>query len=936
MNNNYIKNKEIVSNALEYVHTGLIKVYKKVIDDAMWKALKAADDQRNQRKEATLIDKFQKLEDCDVQACFKLYTYDFSFQQKLKTTYMLNKRFIDFAHEGIQVRNAFSHPDIEAKKFTNVFTYEALKTCRYLLEPFKREIDEFELLDKYINTHVKAQVIMEYSIDELLSRYFPLVEKTEFIFGCIKCGIELTSGNEYVRILDFEENLLKLSNYFEKASLKKRIHLVNKYPSLLSHFIGRDDEISHIKHILSENHMIVLQGFGGMGKSCVALKYIEINKSNYTHIQHIFFEENIKNTILRLEFENYNDIKLLDEERYKNRLDILKKLDKKSLIIIDNMDIPKEHINHPLFKDLEDLSCNIIITTRVKELFPPKYMYSIKPMSIENQLLLFEFHYRRNIKETERHQINEILRLIDGHTLLIEIIAKTMDNSDMSALEMLDFLNDADHNDITDEVDIEKDNTRYQNSLDQYAERLFDISKLDEASMYILNLLSFSPLGGINRKLFKDASHLPNNNLINILISNSWITKDESSETIRIRLHPVISKVVIKKKSIHFNQIEGFLNAIHQSLKSKKLSDEDSLDWCQYLSNLSKFNLFNDLHQLEMLSILSKDVWDMNAYGLALHMYINLYRAFIENHIYEPIFEHDTLSNIASLYTRVANYDESIAYFLKAIEIGLKDDLISVAHTYNELANVYRKKSEYQRAIVEYENALKFANNDIDLADAYNGLGVVYINSYDYHNALTYYQKALEIRHQNPLETKRNLAYSYNNIGTVYQRLEVYDKALDFHKQALQLRKEIFPEKHPDIAASYNHIGIDYQGLKSREAIVYFNQALDIRIKILGENHPDVAWTYFSIAQTEWKLLNNPLIALDYIEKVNSIREKTIGKNHTYTLESLYIKGLLLIELNRFSDAKEILDYAYKMSQTNVDTPQKLLDDIKEAQLLCS
>jgi tetratricopeptide (TPR) repeat protein len=104
----------------------------------------------------------------------------------------------------------------------------------------------------------------------------------------------------------------------------------------------------------------------------------------------------------------------------------------------------------------------------------------------------------------------------------------------------------------------------------------------------------------------------------------------------------------------------------------------------------------------------------------------------------------------------------------------------------------------------------------------------------------------------------------------------------------------------------------------------------------LGEYHPDVAWTYYSIAQTHFKLINDPLKALDYIEKVNIIREKTIGKNHTYTLESFYLNGLILIELNRFIEAKKILDYAFDISKTRLDTPLKLLEDIKEAQLLCS
>ena len=86
-------------------------------------------------------------------------------------------------------------------------------------------------------------------------------------------------------------------------------------------------------------------------------------------------------------FENYNDIKLLDNERYKNRLLFLKELDKKNLIIIDNMDITRDKNSHDLYRELEELSCDIIITTRTKDLFPVKYMYEIHAISIENQLL---------------------------------------------------------------------------------------------------------------------------------------------------------------------------------------------------------------------------------------------------------------------------------------------------------------------------------------------------------------------------------------------------------------------------------------------------------------------------------------------------------------------------------------------------------------------
>lgn len=935
MKNEYLKNKEIVHNALEYVHKGLIHAYKKIIDETVWKSLKNIDIKRQQSRELTLIEKFEKLEDCDLQACFKLYAYDLTFQNKIKSIYRLNKHYINLIYQGIQARNEFSHPDVESKKFTNVFTYETLKMCRNLLEPYKNDLEDFNLIDTYVNQHVQAQVIKEYAIDELISRYFSFVDKSEFIVGCISIDVELTHGNEYVRILDFEISLLKLSNYFESVNLKNRVQLVNKCPSLLSHFIGRELDIDYIHKTLNEHQIIVLQGFGGIGKSNIALKYVETYKASYMRVQHIFFESSFKNTILRLEFENYNDIKLIDEQRYKNRLDMLKKLDHKTLIIIDNMDISRQHIDQ-FNNDLKSLSCNIIITTRIKDLFPFKYMYEVKPISIENQLHLFEFHYRRNIKDREKENIYEILNRIDGHTLLIEMIAKTMDNSDMNVVEMLRFLEDNRQLNIAEEVDIEKDNTRYQNTLDQYAERLFDISKLDEDSMNILNLMSFASLAGINRKLFKEVANLPNNNLINVLISNSWITKDESIDSIRIRLHPVISKVIIKKKTINFSQIEIFLLSIHQILNKKQKLDEDALDLCQYVSNISKFNVFNEEDALKLLKILSLDVWNINAYELALNISNNIYQAILYNHINNSILITEVLTNSAALYTRLANYEASINCYLKVVEIGLKEDLISLSHTYNELANVYRKKSEYHIAITQYQEAIKYATENIDLSDAYNGLGVVYVNTYDYQNALTYYQKALEIRQKNPSETKRNLAYSFNNIGTVYQRLEAYDKALDFHQQALHLRSEIFSENHPDIAASYNHIGIDYQGLKSKEAMDYFKKALDIRIAILGEHHPDVAWTYFSIAQTQWKLLNDPITALGYIEKVNIIREKTIGKNHPYLLESMYIKGLLLIELNQFSDAKEILDYAYSIAKTNIDTPQKLLDEIKEAQLTCA
>jgi tetratricopeptide (TPR) repeat protein len=132
------------------------------------------------------------------------------------------------------------------------------------------------------------------------------------------------------------------------------------------------------------------------------------------------------------------------------------------------------------------------------------------------------------------------------------------------------------------------------------------------------------------------------------------------------------------------------------------------------------------------------------------------------------------------------------------------------AVTFFNRGNDHYKKGDYDRAIADYNEALRINPN---YAEAYNNRGLAYYYKKDYDRAIADYNEALRI--------DSNYANAYNGRGATYSEKKDYDRAIADYSEALRM--------DPNSARAYNNRGLAYSDKKDYDrAIADYSAALRI------------------------------------------------------------------------------------------------------------
>jgi len=145
-------------------------------------------------------------------------------------------------------------------------------------------------------------------------------------------------------------------------------------------------------------------------------------------------------------------------------------------------------------------------------------------------------------------------------------------------------------------------------------------------------------------------------------------------------------------------------------------------------------------------------------------------------------------------FVKVGNYwelmDKDNPLFIHR-RIRLLDRKGLLAGIYNNRGAVYKSRGEYDRAILEYNKAIKI---DPGLTNAYNNRGNAYQDKSEYDRAIRDYTKAIEIDPKN--------AIAYTGRGNVFNAKGEHDRAIEDHTKAIQF--------DPQFVEAYNNRGITY------------------------------------------------------------------------------------------------------------------------------
>ncbi|MEX1376209.1 MAG: tetratricopeptide repeat protein [Eubacteriales bacterium] len=652
---------------------------------------------------------------------------------------------------------------------------------------------------------------------------------------------------------------------------------------------GRERDIKEvIGYLHSYQHIVIVNGWGGVGKTELSAKICDSNITERDHIYWFKCNQGLNDGIKMIAKPSKE---MTQEEKIENVKQFLMRLDYRYLLVFDNLeDFETQDIDL-----LRRLNCKVIITSRKNHniLTSNTKNYYLDLIDEKTCCDIFKF-YCKNREIKDEKTLTDLVRRAGKHTLVIELLARLYDSP--SKYETLAQLYDelkANGFNLKDIVSSHQDINE-----DEFRKRLltlFDISKIkdDDDEIHVLKNICILPSMPVPfakmSKWLDDKDKY--SNALSALTKSGWLKCEKNY----ISMHSVISETLRMEfeNEIDISECKHLIYALAEEIN---LEEDDpnryKAEYMPFCISISEY--FSGLKEEDVayLNFMIASVYDdIGEYSQSLKHY-NLALEIKEKVLGK---EHPntatTYNNIAGVYQAKGDYDTALRYFDKALEISeivLGKEHPDTATTYNNLAGVYQAKGDYDKALIYYHKALEIrekvsGKEHPDTSATYNNIAVVYQAKGDYDKALRYYDKALEIREKVLGKDHPSTATTYNNIAGVYQAKGDYDKALRYYDKALEISEKVLGKEHPDTATIYNNIALVYHAKEDYDkALIYYDKALEISEKVLGKEHPDTAITYNNIAGV-YKAKGDYDKALRYYDKDLEISEKVLGKEHPST-----------------------------------------------------
>lgn len=234
--------------------------------------------------------------------------------------------------------------------------------------------------------------------------------------------------------------------YFLQDATREIPNYLTTLPSVeWDKIVGRLGEVEQIAQLLDQNEKVVLlNGVGGIGKTTLARIFLRKMLDAYKHVAWLEAASGIKeafvfNTQLIDSLSLQHQISQIEEKRridegFKLIVNRLRELKGNNLLILDNINEDAERLST---KDCISLNPNWrVLTTSRKEL-EGFSRYRVEALNLELARELFYLYYKY---EQDNSKVDEIIQLVEFHTLSIEIIAKTAEIRIFTLEEVVDIL----------------------------------------------------------------------------------------------------------------------------------------------------------------------------------------------------------------------------------------------------------------------------------------------------------------------------------------------------------------------------------------------------------------------------------------------------------------------------------------------------------------
>lgn len=717
-------------------------------------------------------------------------------------------------------------------------------------------------------------------------------------------------GEQALKRRDVKRKLKELNeSLFENLS---RLHSAEKSPGNLpapnKRFVGRENEMKklHEETGLGKFGVIAaVHGMGGLGKTSIAIQYAYA----YSHFYpggrwQIGCEGKSSLAGVLRELDTALDIYLTDEEKKDDKLAaerILRELEKRAvqganainrkkttkkkispatLLILDNVD-KAQLIQSPEIDILTGKKwLKLLVTTRMGEEDlgydkERQSLITIDELPQEDALKLIESYQKGRIfpHEKEREAAKEIVKLLDGFTLAVEMTAIYLRDTNyrVSCQDFLKLLKSKGGL-VGAELAAKQSKTSIRH------EKLISLTlaptleKLSEEEKLVLSYASQLPPDNIPIPWLKDLvkEKFPKLKKKAIPgIDDPWLSLINRLISLRILQIVEVHKNIPRIVRMHRLMQEEICRL---NIKEKRLTEI-----VNYVNIRSEF-----LKNGGWINIKFK--WEIFSINKTAIFWLN-------QNIYDSLLianqTGDSLSYLGKLNDAKQLFKLAIVI---AERICKPEDFREIASFYNNLANVEEELGNYLEAKRLYSFAFEIQKKEFppdhpEISIIYNNLSQIEWCLGNFSEAKRLIKLSLEIGVKIYEPIHPELATSYNNLAVIEHELGNYLEAKRLHSLAINIQEKLYEVDHPELARSYSNLAIVEESLGNfTKSKILYKKAIEIREKVLGPDHLDLAVSYNNLATLERKLRNFSESERLYKLAIN-IAEKNHKREHPILLK---------------------------------------------------
>ena len=376
------------------------------------------------------------------------------------------------------------------------------------------------------------------------------------------------------------------------------------------------------------------------------------------------------------------------------------------------------------------------------------------------------------------------------------------------------------------------------------------------------------------------------------------------SNHINIRLEDTLKNSRTSKKDTAIMMVEEKLNKAVQ-MKAWSAAAEISLELSNLNFNKFRYNeaIFNNLQGLEFAkrsSDVNNEVANLLGLGTAYYAIFNYSLAMeqclnalrLSAQIKDPELVMRINNRIGMIYKYLEDYDKAMDYFFPAYQEALRIKRGPFADLLMNIGNVEEALGNYNESIGYYQKYLQVRPSDpYTKVLAYNNMGNVYLKLKELDKASGLFWKAYQV--EDTVANPPGRAYSYNDFAKVAQARGQYKEAIDYENKCLRLAehfkiKNLKWECYDLLADCYRKTG-DYQ--LANEALVQYialKDSIFAHKRIDRINVLDAAYRF----ELETGKKQHEIMSL---QKENDLRKLQL----TNLLNKDRISGLRLANLNK-------------------------------------